>query len=105
MANNRNIVRRLLIVSLLLSLALCADFNIRASTADLSPEKQEEIYKLRRERSASLEKVTNYISSMETNLSGMKERVGSVLKQMLSALDSNLNRSKSFKVTVDNLFI
>ena len=105
MANNRNIVWGLLIIPMLLSHIFCADFNIRASTADLSPEKQEKIYELRRERAASLEKVNSYISDMETNLSGMKERVNSVLKQMLSALDSNLNRSKNFKVTVDNLFI
>ena len=76
---------------------------VEASTLSVSAKDQKDVYQLRRERKLTLSKIQDYIGTMEQNMKGMQDRVGSVLGQIRSLLDSNLNKNKVFKLTVDNL--
>lgn len=91
-----------LAIILLVGVVRCPT-SVEASTVSVSAKDQKDVYELRRQRKLTLNKIQDYIGTMEQNMKGMQDRVGSVLGQIRSLLDSNLNKNKVFKLTVDNL--
>ncbi len=66
-------------------------------------QKETELYNLRRVDQEAMDNLSDDINQLELTLQSIKSNVRLRLDQMHQIVDSNLNQSKAFRVTVDNL--